>query len=225
MTPEFTPFPKIGRWANNKIAVTEKIDGTNGSVNIELTGPLHYLNDPSVLARMPASDRMDFVVRAGSRNRWLTRQADNYGFAAWVQEHAVELVKLGEGQHFGEWWGSGIQRGYGLQPGDKRFSLFNTGRWINTPTGVYDRGVPTQDKRPVLAPGLGVVPVLYYGPMRDASGRCQIEEAMRRLQFSGSQAAPGFKGEGKGGPEGVMIYFETLKTYSKAPFDPSPKGL
>lgn len=25
MTPEFQPFPKIGRWANNKLAVTETL--------------------------------------------------------------------------------------------------------------------------------------------------------------------------------------------------------
>ncbi len=61
----------------------------------------------------------------GSRTRWITAQDDNHGFARWVEGNKQELLKLGAGRHFGEWWGSGIQRGYGLQKGEKRFSLFN----------------------------------------------------------------------------------------------------
>lgn len=240
MTPPFVAFPKIGRWANNKIAITEKIDGTNGSLTFTVEAPGV---DDTALAAWPWAEvnALGFrwhdpmgpgfpddhlvVMRAGSRNRWLTRSADNYGFAAWAQENRNALVALGQGTHYGEWWGSGIQRGYGLQPGDKRFSLFNVGRWIATPNGVYDKGNPDPDKKPIVAPGLGVVPTLHYGAMRDNSGQCQIEQHMRRLAFAGSQAAPGFKGEGKAGPEGVMVYFEALKTYSKVPFDPAPKGL
>jgi hypothetical protein len=232
MTPPFVAFPKIGRWANNKIAITEKIDGTNGVIAIgDRCATPDQENDPTILFEFIVRDERGFefhkAVRAGSRERWLTlgKAGDNYGFARWVTDNAAALVRLGEGLHYGEWWGAGIQRKYGLTEGDKRFSLFNVGRWIDTPNGVYDRGDSSPDKQPIVVPGLGVVPTLYYGPMRDASGRCQIEEAMRRLQFSGSQAAPGFKGEGKAGPEGVMIYFETLKTYSKAPFDAAPKGL
>lgn len=248
MTPEFVAFPKIGRWSNNKIAITEKIDGTNASIDIRLESPslaveMHddsvLMTDPTVLAAWdmeeavelgvyhpaPSADDRFFVMRAGSRNRWLTRGADNYGFAKWVQENRNTLVRLGIGLHYGEWWGNGIQRGYGLDQFDKRFSLFNVGRWVDTPNGIYDRGDPSPDKQPIVVPGLGVVPSLYYGGMRDASGACMIEQTMKRLQFAGSQAAPGFKGEGKAGPEGVMVYFEALKTYSKAPFDSAPKGL
>lgn len=50
-----------------------------------------------------------------SRTRWITPEDDNYGFAKWANENKEELLKLGIGQHFGEWWGSGIQRGYNLQ--------------------------------------------------------------------------------------------------------------
>lgn len=227
--PAFVPFPKIGRWANNKIAITEKIDGTNGVIDIcwEPSGvdstALAAWGADEVAAfgiESPSEPSLVLVLRAGSRNRWITTGSDNYGFARWVFENRMNLVRLGPGTHYGEWWGSGIQRGYGLEPGDKRFSLFNVGRWVDTPNGVYDKGNPDPDKQPINAPGLGVVPTLYYGGLRDPSGRCMIEEVMRRVQFGGSEAARGFPD-----PEGVMVYFEALKTYSKAPFDPSPKGL
>ena len=53
---------------------------------------------------------------------------DNYGFAAWATAHKDELIAgLGAGRHFGEWWGQGIQRKYGLA--EKRWSLFNVSKW------------------------------------------------------------------------------------------------
>lgn len=241
MTPEYVPFPKIGRWANNKIAITEKIDGTNACIQIgRFSGSASdaLAVDPTVLYAVEALPLIDvqrgcdeqgnefdveinlprsFVVRAGSRTRWITPAADNYGFARWVQENARELMALGEGTHYGEWWGLGIQRRYGAEA--KYFSLFNTGRWVDTPNGVYDKLSGNPLKKPIVVEGLSVVPQLYYGPMRDASGRCMIEETMRRLQFSGSEAHKGYKD-----PEGVMVYFEALKSYCKAPFDPLPKG-
>jgi hypothetical protein len=230
MTPEFVPFPKIGRWVNNKIAITEKIDGTNGSIDIRIEASAG--GDETILGQWEAPEGTDaggdrdgpfkayYVLRAGSRNRWLTRKADNYGFAKWVQENASELIKLGVGTHYGEWWGHGIQRGYGLEGLEmKYFSLFNVGRWADTPNGVYDKNSSVPDKQPVDVPGLAVVPRLYYGPLRDAAGNCMIEQTMKRLKFGGSEAVRGFKN-----PEGVMVYFEAMKIYSKAPFDPNPKG-
>jgi hypothetical protein len=71
------------------------------------------------------------MMLAGSRSQYITPERDNHGFARWVQDDADELWALGEGRHFGEWWGSGIQRGYGLQKGEKRFSLFNVARWAD----------------------------------------------------------------------------------------------
>src|SRR5436305_1822690 len=99
---EFNAFPKIAR-LNRECVITEKIDGTNASILIDEDG----------------------VVMAGSRTRWITPENDNFGFAKWVEANKSELMKLGVGHHFGEWWGSGIQRGYGLTKGEKRFSLFN----------------------------------------------------------------------------------------------------
>jgi hypothetical protein len=88
----FEPFDKIPRLKRGCV-VTEKIDGTNAQVYIpEDGGPM----------------------LVGSRNRWITPDNDNYGFARWAYENEAELRKLGPGRHFGEWWGSGIQRRYGI---------------------------------------------------------------------------------------------------------------
>lgn len=153
----FQEFPSIARLSREMI-VTEKIDGTNAQV---------YISD-------------DGTVRAGSRNRWLTTDQDNFGFARWVQDHAENLRQLGPGRHFGEWWGQGIQRGYGLS--GKVFSLFNVKRW-------EDRAV-----RPSCCL---IVPVLYRG-MFDTS---EIDRVLSHLAACGSQAVPGFKK-----PEGIVVF-------------------
>lgn len=103
----FVEFPKLARAARQCI-ITEKIDGTNAQV---------YISDDG------------FTMKVGSRTRWITPQDDNFGFAAWVEANREELMKLGPGRHYGEWWGSGIQRAYGLPKGERRFSLFNVSRW------------------------------------------------------------------------------------------------
>lgn len=163
MFPDFQPFAKIARLMR-PIVVTEKVDGTNAQILIT----------PD-------------AVLAGSRNRWLTVDADNFGFAKWVASHAEELrTGLGEGQHFGEWYGQGIQRGYGLT--EKRFALFNSKRWAVPP------------------PPCGVVPVLYSGPMDLAA----IGECIERLRVGGSVISPGFAK-----PEGVVIFHSQCQTMFK----------
>ena len=159
MDIEFTPFPKIARFSRDVI-VTEKIDGTNASV--------HITDDGRMLV--------------GSRTRWITPQADNFGFAAWCEANRDELMKLGPGTHFGEWWGSGIQRGYGLAKGEKRFSLFNVSRWGD---GIV---------RPSCC---SVVPVLWSGKFDEFNPSTVLE----RLMALGSVAAPGFMK-----PEGIVIH-------------------
>jgi hypothetical protein len=161
MTIEFVPFPKIAR-LSRECVVTEKIDGTNAQVHITDAGE----------------------VLAGSRTRWVTPQADNYGFAAWVEAHREELLALGPGSHFGEWWGQGIQRRYGLT--EKRFSLFNVGRW--------GPGGTDEASRPACC---HVVPVLYRGPFETGA----ITWALDTLHVGGSAAAPGFKQ-----PEGIVVF-------------------
>lgn len=109
---EFRSWPKIARWYDETVVISEKIDGTNSCVGISEQGD----------------------VWAQSRKRIITPEDDNFGFAKWVETNEDELRNvLGVGHHFGEWWGQGIQRGYDLQ--EKRFSLFNTKRWEeNCPT-------------------------------------------------------------------------------------------
>lgn len=129
---DFQAYPKIAR-LNRDIVVTEKIDGTNAQVLVlDTNAPLPagatlpgtWVN-PIAIVESGTGAR---GVWAGSRNRWITPEKDNYGFARWVADNAAELVEiLGPGRHFGEWWGAGVQRRYGLVT--KRFSLFNVGRW------------------------------------------------------------------------------------------------
>lgn len=183
MTVEFVEFPKMARFARDVI-ITEKIDGTNACV---------YIGDP-------AAGEPEFLV--GSRTRWITPEADNHGFARWAYEHKDELMKLGPGRHFGEWWGSGIQRGYGLKKGEKRLSLFNVLRW--TLHGTEPKQIVTADPRivkfqDVLPECVGLVPVLATGNF--ASITMLVESALLRLVANGSQAAPGFDK-----PEGIVAF-------------------
>ena len=172
---DFVEFPKMPR-LSREIVVTEKIDGTNACIGISDEGE----------------------VFAGSRSRWITPQADNFGFAAWVEDHREELLALGPGRHFGEWWGAGIQRRYGLA--EKRLSLFNVGRWALH--GTEPKQIPTADPRvvkaqDVLPPCCGLVPVLYRGMFDTA----EIDRVVGELRTNGSAAAPGFLK-----PEGVVVF-------------------
>jgi len=174
---EFQKFPKMARLSRD-IIVTEKIDGTNAQVLITEDGD----------------------VFAGSRNQWITPEKDNAGFARWVEGNKIELLKLGPGRHFGEWWGSGIQRGYGLPKGEKRFSLFNVGRWALY--GTEPRRMWTADPRivkyqDVLPEGVLLVPELYRGEFDTQ----RISGVFEDLKVNGSYASPGFMR-----PEGIVVF-------------------
>jgi hypothetical protein len=178
--PEFQAFRKIARLSRN-IIITEKIDGTNGLI---------YIDEQN-------------NIFAGSRNRWLwgsiepEKMENNHGFAAWVKENQEELLKLGKGHHYGEWWGKGIQRGYGLE--EKRFSLFNTARWeINSTPACCS-----------------VVPILYKGIFDEE----KIITCLDALSIMGSQAAPGFRPA-----EGIVIYHTAAGVYFKKTIENDDKG-
>lgn len=175
--PTFEAMGKIGRLSRTCV-VTEKIDGTNASIYIDETG----------------------LFLTGSRTRWISPQDDNYGFSRWAHEHKDELMTLGPGRHFGEWWGLGIQRKYNLT--EKRFSLFNTNRWSD------------DSVRPACC---HVVPVLYEGIFDTQI----IWRTLDVLKVDGSIAAPNFMN-----PEGVVIYHEATKTLFKKTIekDEQPKG-
>lgn len=177
MEHEFKPFDKIPRLKRSCV-ITEKIDGTNALV---------FIAD-------------DFTtIKFGSRSRWVTPESDNHGFARWGEANKEELLKLGPGYHYGEWWGAGIQRRYGLA--EKRLSLFNTTRW-------------TPETLPACC---SVVPVLAQGPF----GSELIESTLDRLRTGGSVAAPGFMD-----PEGIVVYHTASRTLSKVMCknDDTPKG-
>ncbi len=215
-TPEFKPFPKMPR-LSREVIITEKIDGTNASILITEGSP----DDPKAIAAWhDYGTQTDMVMYAGSRTRWITPQDDNHGFAAWSAAKSIHLKDLGPGHHFGEWWGSGIQRGYGLQKGEKRFSLFNVARWALH--GTEPQQIPTADPRIVkmqdaLPACCGLVPVLYRGMFcTEAADFC-----LTRLKCEGSMAAPGFTK-----PEGIVVFhiagnFGFKKTIEK---DSEPKG-
>lgn len=191
---EFAEFPKIARYSRDVI-VTEKIDGTNAQVFIVDTKLLPLDSQP-VVTYVNGN-----AIFAGSRNRYITPDDDNFGFAAWVRDHADELVLLGHGRHFGEWWGSGIQRGYGLAKGEKRWSLFNVSRWHAAgATPIETKSVdPRQpSKFSTEAPSCcSVVPILAHANF-DAINPTAI---LGNLRTEGSRAAPGFMN-----PEGIVIF-------------------
>jgi hypothetical protein len=182
---EFEAFSSIPR-LSRECVVTEKIDGTNAQILITDDGG----------------------IVAGSRSRWISPADDNFGFARWAEEHADELIAgLGPGRHFGEWWGAGIQRRYGLT--EKRFSLFNVSRW----------GDDAQARNPLLTPRPAcchVVPVLYRGLFKTEA----VDMALGMLDVTGSQAAPGFMN-----PEGIVIWHEAARVlFKKTIGDDGHKG-
>ena len=115
---EFQEFSKMARWSR-QVVVTEKIDGTNAQIYIA------ELDGRPAEGAIAQSDGL--AMFAGSRSRWITPDDDNFGFASWAKRNADQLFGLGVGRHFGEWWGSGIQRKY--NQAEKRFSMFNVLRW------------------------------------------------------------------------------------------------
>lgn len=201
---DFVEFPKIAR-LNREMILTEKLDGTNAQINIQrvLSDEVSEAMDAAVISVLdePAAGTT-LLMRAGSRSRWVTLKDDNYGFARWVHERADELFQLGEGAHFGEWWGQGIQRKYGLA--EKRFSLFNVGRWIDahTPNArIWDT-----EKQTPAPTCCHVVPVLYRGPF--SVDECSLY--LNWLEKYGSAAAPGFMR-----PEGIICYHTAARTLFK----------
>ena len=189
MPIEFREFSKIPRFSR-EIIVTEKIDGTNASINIVPIAKTYW--DDQMLSYFYGPDASTWAVYAGSRTRWITPKDDNFGFAKWVEDNLIELKKLGPGHHFGEWWGRGIQRGYGLE--ERRFSLFNVGRWVGRQTTSEFPFLP--DGAQIAPLCCHVVPILYRGLMDTPA----IDTHLGWLLREGSRAAPGFMK-----PEGVVV--------------------
>jgi len=193
---KFDGFPKMARLYRESV-ITEKIDGTNGQIYIRELPDNECMPTHTPLLAVYGK----LLIYAGSRTRWVTPDQDNYGFAAWVKSNSGMLAALGPGRHFGEWWGNGINRGYGLAWGDKRFSLFNTIRWHLH--GEKPKLLPCANPKmkpkyqDILPPCVGLVPELS----RRIFSTQECEYQLGLLKEQGSYAMPGFMQ-----PEGIVCW-------------------
>jgi hypothetical protein len=177
MSFEFQPWPKIERLKKNIVTITEKIDGTNACVVV----------------------KDGKVVGAQSRKKIITREDDNFGFANWVWDNAEQLATLGEGYHFGEWAGPGIQKNPHLLD-KKRFFLFDTRRWD------YIEHCPAHAI-------CGIVPKFYVGEYISPDG--YTKDWLNECGVA--------QGNHEANPEGIMYYFHAFRTHIKAPIRESDK--
>lgn len=192
---EFRPFPKIPR-LNREVVITEKIDGSNACVIVSEDGDIF----------------------AQSRKRIITPEQDNFGFAQWVHDNAEVLIEgLGPGRHYGEWWGKGINRGYGVD--EKYFSLFNVKRWLHLPSHVGFGDSPLSEAGPLPSINVRRVPIVTKA--RSLADSETIDNALSFLRETGSLAAPGFDN-----PEGIVLYHTQANSLFKVTLehDERPKG-
>ena len=131
------------------------------------------------------------IVSVQSRKRIITPEDDDYGFARWVERNAEELVKLGDGRHYGEWTGLGIQKNP-HQLSEKKLFLFNTYRPVETLPDCVEQ-----------------VRVLYNGPHSDVT----IEHHFNDLYIEHEDSPYT--------PEGIVVYYHLFRhrvklTYANA---------
>lgn len=170
---EFKAWPKIPRTSPFKVTISEKIDGTNSCIIIQ---------DGE-------------IVGVQSRKRLITPEHDNYGFAKWVERNSEDLLNLGDGYHYAEWAGPGIQKNpHNLK--EKTLFLFNTFRWN-----------PDNPNRPACC---SVVPVLFEGVMTEDT----VPKLLEELKLNAGQDER---------PEGVVVYYHTFRSYTKHTIK-SPNG-
>lgn len=170
---EFKAWPKIYRYNPFNVTITEKLDGTNACVIVE----------------------GGEVVGCQSRKRIITPESDNYGFAQWVEDNKEDLSNLGDGYHYGEWVGEGIQKNPHNLSG-KHFCLFNTSLWSDP------------ERRPDCC---NVVRVLFEGCMDKET----VPQILDKLYEEGLE-------EGTT-PEGVIVYYHAFRMMTKHTIK-SPNG-
>jgi hypothetical protein len=190
----FRHWPKIPRLENEIYHISEKIDGTNACIIIQ---PWLDTNQPKPIEEIN-TDTECYGIWAQSRTCLIYPDKDNFDFAKWVQNNAEQLVTdLGPGYHFGEWWGLGINRGYGLN--HKRFSLFNP-----TKQSSICYNVPL-----LISNEEEINKWLQESPLN-----LRLEYWKEQFKLNGSYAAPGYMR-----PEGLIVYAEKAKTYWKVIID------
>ena len=170
---EFKAWEKIPRENPFNVTITEKMDGTNACVIIKDAA----------------------IIGVQSRKRLITPDDDNYGFASWVYENESDILNLGDGYHYGEWAGLGIQKNpHALS--EKIFFLFNTFRW--------------NENNPNRPKCCRVVPILFQGQLSP--------DIIPNLLSVLSDTA----GENQT-PEGLIVYYHAFRKYTKHTIK-SPNG-
>lgn len=171
MAVEFKAWPKIPRNVLSDVYITEKMNGTNACIIIEGGA----------------------VVGVQSRKRFITpgKDNDNYGLAGWVERNMDNVLLLGDGRHYGEWTGLGINgNDHNLE--DKQYYLFDTRRW-------HSGNLPPEPFK--------VVRILV---VHEYSTKL-VEDTMCELKAHGE--AQGYT------PEGIIIYFPKLDLREKVTFN------
>lgn len=195
---EFAPFeafPKVPR-LHGQTYITEKIDGTNACIEYRPTDGGYLMSACSRNRRLLTIEVSEHF-HGHPRVAW--HGTDNAGFGAWVVANHESLTRLGYGRHFGEWYGQGIQRTYGLD--HKRFALFQH------PKNGLSEGLPAN---------VSCVPML---DIHSEFSMSRIESYMLLLKMDGSRAVPGWME-----PEGVIVYHARSGQLFKHLYDPAPKG-
>lgn len=179
-TANYNSFPSIERLENIYCIISEKIDGTNGLIEINETN-----------------------VRFGSRNRYISFSDDNAGFANFFKDYearfkdAAKDITTDESyplRIYGEWFGRGIQRGYGLK--DKFFMPFSF---------FYGEKLIEYQVPNVIAPN-----IMYTGKFSMEV----VSACMQQLKLNGSGIVKGYKQ-----PEGIVIFFPKYNFRLKETFD------
>lgn len=165
---EFQAWPKIPRHTGFNVIISEKIDGTNACINVG----------------------KDLKIQSvQSRTRLIDIHNDNFGFANWVVANKEVLESfLGEGRHYGEWAGPGIQNNP-LKLTQKTFFLFNTHRW--------------EDKSRILHPQVTVVDRLFIGTYYEGLFAEMMDNLWSVRQIDDQL------------PEGIIIYWPQTRTMEK----------
>lgn len=210
----YPSFPSIERLENIYCVITEKIDGTNGLIEIRKDSEIKVKDVENIIPSLTYDTKT--VVKFGSRNRYLSYQDDNAGFANFYRHYTVRFEDMAKDiiivsnqeanqtndiptekyplQIYGEWFGQTIQRQYGLK--DKFFMPFST---------FYAEKLIEYQVPNIIKPT-----VLYTGKFDWAVA----EGLMHSLLLNGSQVIPGFMR-----PEGIVIHFPKYNFRLKETFE------